>query len=566
MNASPSLFRLFAAASALLLCTITASQGAPNLILRGGAVYTFDPTRQWAQALVIQDGRIAFVGSDTGTKRFVHPDSRIIALHGRMVLPGFHDAHVHPMSAGLRLLQCPLDAAKAAPDIDAAVRACASKLPEGAWLQGNGWLASAPGAAVSRTRLDALTPDRPAILRTWDGFTAWANSLALASAGIDASGPPDPGIERDPTSHEPTGVLRDDAIALVRQHIPKPSEADYREALRRTTAMANSFGITSLFDASANAEMLDAYHAADVANELTVRVVAAQHIDPARGSEQVDAFMTRRDHVRGRYFHADAAKIFLDGEIDRHSAAMLAPYADAPDTRGSLLIAPDALDALVVRLDAEGFLIHMHAMGDGAVRAGLDALERAIAANGMRDRRPQIAHVGVADPADIARFAKLGVTANFQPLWFPASDPSAASTETALGPERSCWIMPIASIAATGARIAAGSDWPATSMNPLDSIQVAVTRQPLDGSLPPRQPEQRISLAAILAAYTRDAAWVAREDAIDGTLEPGKVADIVVLDRNLFKTRAAQLHHTRVLLTLLDGKPVYCTGEFCKAR
>jgi predicted amidohydrolase YtcJ len=241
---------------------------------------------------------------------------------------------------------------------------------------------------------------------------------------------------------------------------------------------------------------------------------------------------------------------------------MLEPYAGAPGVRGELMIEPRALDALVRRLDAEGFLIHMHAMGDGAVRAGLDAIEHAIGANGARDRRHQLAHLGVVAPGDIPRFGRLGVMANFQPLWAQSDDEAYGPTQAALGATRSRWMYPMASIAAAGGRILASSDWPSPSMNPLDAIQVAVTHQPLDGSKPSAQADERLSLAAILAACTIDAAWAAREETINGSIEVGKSADLVVLDRNLFETDVLKLHEARVLLTLLDGDPEYRDSSF----
>jgi predicted amidohydrolase YtcJ len=265
----------------------------------------------------------------------------------------------------------------------------------------------------------------------------------------------------------------------------------------------------------------------------------------------------RRARAEGKRFRADAAKIFVDVEIDRHSAAMLEPYADAPDARGAPLLPPDALDALVRRLDAEGFSIHMHVMGDRAVRMGLDAIERAIAANGARDRRHQLAHVGVADPADIPRFAKLGVAADFSPLWAQARDPAYGPALAALGNERARNLFPIGAIAKAGGRVLASSDWPQPTMNPLDMIQYAITRQPLDGGAPPAQPDQRVDLATMLAAYTREGAWAAREEALDGAIAVGKAADLVVLDANLFDFESARIHEARVLLTLLDGQPVW---------
>ena len=519
---------------ALALLAATAAH-ADTTVFRGGAIYTLGAAHPWASGLVVVDGRIAYVGSDRGAKKYEHPGARVIALHGRMILPGFHDGHTHPMSGAMRLLRCKLGGLKTEAEIGYAVRTCAAS-QKGAWLLGAGWSPAAFGPeGPTVAALDALVPGRPAYLTTEDGFTGWANSKALAIAGVAA-----------------TNALPPDKAEVVRRHVPPPSEAEYREALRQASAIANRFGITSVFDAAATPSLLDAYHDADLAGELTLRVVAAQRVDPGLGPAQVDGMIARRDRVQGPRLRADAAKIFLDEEIVLHTAAMIEPYADAPTLRGTLFVQPAALDPIVRRLDAEGFLIHMHAMGDLAVRAGLDAIERAVAANGPRDRRHQLAHIGVADAADIPRFGKLGIAANFTPLWAQSGDPAYAATRIALGPERSRRMHPIASIAAAGGRITAGSDWMSTSMNPLDSVQAAVTRG--DG--------QRVTLAAILAAYTRDAAWAAREDATDGTLAAGKAADLIVLDRNLFKLSPAALDKARVLLTLLDGAPVYRDPSF----
>jgi len=332
----------------------------------------------------------------------------------------------------------------------------------------------------------------------------------------------------------------------VKRRAPRPSEAEYREALRRTTAMANGFGITSLVDASADPSVVEAYRAADRAGELTVRAVLAQRVDDRRGEDQIVQMKALRHRAKGRRLRADAAKLFVDGEIDRHTAAMLAPYAGVTD-RGELLLPEEKLDALVRRLDGEGFLIHMHVMGDRAVRAGLNAIEGAIRLNGRRDRRHQLAHVGVVDPADIPRFAPLSVTADLQPLFARPGDPALGPAAAALGPARARWLYPLASIRAAGGRVVASSDWPSTSMNPFEAIEAAVTRAPPESS----------TLASMVAAYTRDAAWVAREDAIDGVIAVGKAADLVVLDRNLFDVPPEALHGTRVLLTLIDGEPVY---------
>ena len=525
--------------AAALLTPLCAAAAPVDLVLHDAAIYTENDKQPSASVLVIHDGRIAYVGDEAGAQPYMKGE-RVVDLHGAMVLPGFHDAHIHPMSGAMRLLQCDLGKAESLKDVETAVRADAAAKPVHPWVFCNG-IADALGAKLTRQMLDAWSPDKPAFIRNFSGFIGWANSKALAAAGLDAKG---------------SGALKGDDVSTVRHQVPPPSEAEYREALRRATRMANSFGITSLFDAAATPPMLEAYHHADLAGELNVRVTAAQLVDPDQGLAQVDTMVQRREAVRGKRFKADAAKIFLDGEISEHTATLLAPYADTPDSRGPV-IPQDQLDALVQKLDAAGFLIHMHAMGDGAVRAGLDSLEYAMQKDGPADRRDQIAHLNVVDPQDIPRFGKLGIAANFSAIWFAVDDPASAPTLALLGPERSRYVFPIASIAATGGRLTGGSDWPQPSMSPLDYIQYAVTRQPLDGSKPALQPEQRITVAQAIAAYTKDAAWAVRDDPLDGTLEVGKAADIVVLDRNLFKMNVMSIHETRVLLTLLDGEPVY---------
>lgn len=534
--------RLLTAALALLW---TRTAAASTTVFIDGAIYTENDRQPWASALVVRDGRIAYVGDDAGARRFIDKQTRVIPLHGRMMLPGFHDAHAHPMSASLRFLRCQLGGKSTRLALFEAIRACAAAHRDTAWIVGYEYPSKAfEKQPLTRADLDALAPDRPAYIANETGFGAWVNSRALAAADID------------PNSN-PSGLVSDDALERVHAMIPRPTESEYRAALKLWTAKAIAFGITSVFDAAASPPMVAAYHAADLAGELKLRVVAAQLIDPKRGPEQVDELVTRRDNTQGPQFQADAAKIFLDGEIDQHTAALLAPYADRPGGKGALFVQSDALNAMVGRLDREGFLIHIHVMGDAAVRAGLDAYARAIVENGPRDRRHQLAHVALADPADLARFGQLGVAANLSPGWFRADDPATSTSEAALGPDRANRLYPAASIAAQGGRIVMSSDWPATSMNPLDGIEVAVTRRAPGGTGPSLRPQERVSLATALAAYTKNAAWAAREDDVDGTIETGKSADLVVLDKNLFRIDAADIHTARVVLTLLNGRPTF---------
>lgn len=532
------------------------------MVFRGGAIYTVDAARSWASAVAIENGRIVAVGTDAQIAAHIGRGTRVIELNGRMMLPGFHDSHMHPLSGGLRLVRCRLNDAKSKKALHVAIRTCAAAASD-TWLVGGGWDPDViPAQTLDRATLDRLVPDRPAYFATYDGFSAWVNSRALAVAGITASTPdPDGGtIERDPVTGEPSGVLHRAATSLVRRHIPPPGDALYREGLRRSLAMANRFGITSVIDASASPELLVQYQNAERDGELTVRVLASQRVDAQGGIEQAQEMLARSERFEGKRLRANAAKIFVDGDFTTRSAALLAPHVD-DGSRGRMRISSDALAAIVTRLDAVGFQVHMHVIGDRAVRAGLDAIARAHRVNGRLAQRHQLAHLTLIDPADIPRFRRLGVAANFQPMWAYA-DEIVTHTEALLGPERSRWLYPIASMVNSGAVVVAGSDWPSPSMNPLEAIQVAMTRRPLKGDGSAWLPQERITLPAILAAYTINGAWLKGEEANTGSIEVGKAADLIVLNRNLFDIDPMAVQHVKVLLTLLEGETVYRNPAF----
>jgi predicted amidohydrolase YtcJ len=523
---------------ALLAGVAVAAPPRADLLLRGGRVYTVDAARSWATAVAVRDGRIVYVGDDRQAAAWVGQGTRVVELEGRMVLPGFHDSHMHPMNGGLRLVRCQLGGATSLEKLVTAVRACAAATPGPGWIVGTGWDARLPIPAE-------LALERPAYLATADGFTAWASPEALALAGIDAkTKDPEGGvIERDKATGKPTGVLRNGAVTLVRRKIPPATSAEYREGFRRALAMANRFGITSLMDGAADQTLLEQYLAAERDGELTVRVVAAQRIDPARGAAQIPELITRREHLRTGRLRADAVKIFLDGELQTFTAALLEPYAGKPGARGKLNLEPAALDPLVRRLDAEGFQIHMHVIGDRAVRTAMDALARARDANGPRDRRHHLSHVELIDPEDLPRFSRLGVTANIQPM-LGLDGSYLGEVAPLVGPARATRLFPFEGLFSSGAMVVAGSDWPAPSMNPLEIIQVALT-------------QRRVRLPEMIAAYTIAGAWLARSETGTGSIEVGKAADLIVLDRNLFEVPPAELHRVRVLATLLEGRLVY---------
>jgi hypothetical protein len=536
-----------------------------DLVLQG-AVYTMDGARSWADAVAIGGGTILYVGSRGDVEPWVGPSTQVLDLGDKMVLPGFHDSHVHPVSGGVELGLCDLNGLDTQQEILDAVARYATGHPDRAWVAGGGWdLPIFPGGNPSKDLLDRVVPDRPAYLSAADGHSAWVNSRALEIAGIDRNTkdpPPDGRIEKD-AAGEPSGTLRESAMALVSKHLPPTSAEDHQEGLRRALEMANRFGITSLQEASAGDEVIRAYAELARRGELSARVVASLYVDPEKGESQVPELVRKRDQFRGERLRPTAVKIFADGVIESRTAAVLEPYLDRPGERGKANLEPAAFDRLVTRLDQEGFQVHIHAIGDRGVRLSLDAIEAAQRANGRRGARHHIAHLELVDPGDIPRFARLGVVANFQPLWAYADKYITELTEPALGPARSRWLYPLASVVKTGAVVAAGSDWSVSSMNPLDAIQVALTRRGIeDTEGVPWIPEERVDLPTMLAAYTIKGAYLNHQEKLTGSIEVGKAADLIVLDRNLFETPPQEIHRVKVLLTLLEGKEVFRDTSF----
>ena len=537
-----------------------------DLVLTNGTITTMDPARPLATALAVAEGKILYVGDDRGALRFRVGSTVVADLGGKMVLPAFQDSHVHLVTGGVELGLCDLNGLRTKEDVFEKIKAYAAANPETPWVTGGGWdLPLFPQANPRKEDLDALVPGRPAALSSADGHSAWVNSRALALAGVtkDTADPAGGRIERDPGTGEPTGTLRESAAGLVEKFIPELGPEDYLKGLKAGLGLANRLGIVSIIEASAGPEILDAYAALDRTGELSVRVLASLHVDTDKGAAEVERLVKLRDDYRGVRLRSTSAKIFADGVMEPHTAALLEPYLDRPDDRGTPLLEPEAFDALATALDAAGFQIHVHAIGDRAVRMSLDAFEAAGLANGFRDLRHHIAHLELIDPADIPRFKALGVTANFQPLWAYADPYITELTLPILGPGRSRWLYPIGSVAKTGAVIVGGSDWSVSSMNPLEAIQVALTRRGPDD--PPGDawiPEEKVDLETMLRAYTMNGAWLSHDEKSRGSLEPGKAADLIVLGRDLFKIPPSEIGRVKVLLTLLDGREVFHDPSF----
>ena len=547
-------------------CAASAPPERADLILTNGAVHTMAAARPRAEAVAVAGGRILFVGTTARALRFRGEATRVIDLGGRMVLPAFQDSHIHLVTGGLELLACNLAGLGTKEAVFARIREYAAAHPELPWIVGGGWdLPLFPQASPRKEDLDALAPDRPAVMDAADGHSAWVNSKALALAGV-AKDTPDPfggRIERDPKTGEPTGTLRESAAGLVERLVPKTEPEGYIRGLKAGLALANRYGIASIIEASADPELLDVYAALDRGGELTVRVLASLHVATDRGVSEAARLTELGRRYAGRRLKATAAKIFADGVMEPHTAALLEPYVDRPGDRGTPLLEPEAFDRLAVALDRAGFQIHVHAIGDRAVRMSLDAFAAAGRANGFRDMRHHIAHLELIDPADIPRFRRLGVAANFQALWAYADPYITDLTLPILGPARSRWLYPVGSVAATGAAIVGGSDWSVSSMNPLEAIEVALTRRgPDDPPGPAWIPEERVGLETMLRAYTVNGAWLSHEERTRGTLEPGRAADLIVLDRDLTRIPAQEISDARVLWTLLDGRPVFRDPSF----
>jgi predicted amidohydrolase YtcJ len=528
-----------------------------------GNIRTMDGARSHASGMAIRDGRITYVGKASEARDRLRRGGRLIELRrGQVVLPGLVDSHVHMLDAGVLRLGCPIEDPKSKEVLAKAIKDCAAEHPEAAWLIGSGWPAALfDELGPRKEELDALVPDRPAVIWGEDGHSAWLNSAALLAADIgpDTKDPPLGRIERVLDSTEPSGTLRETAMDLVEKHIPGTTAEQYAAGLAIAQRILHEFGITQVQDANVNPSQLKAYHAAATSGVLTMKMVAAQLTDPRLPiASQVDKLIERRESFSAGHLTASSAKIFLDGVLEGRTAALLEPYEGSSNDRGTTNWSASALTEIALRLDAAGFQIHMHGIGDRAIREGLDALAAVRAANGPSDLRHHIAHLELVDPADIPRLAALDVFANFQPFWMFADPSIAQNIEPLIGAARTARLYEIRSFEQAGTRIVAGSDWPVSTANPFLAIEVGMTRRdPTDARASVWNPAQRVSLDTLLRAYTIEGATLNHRERDTGSLEVGKAADFIVIDRDIFKIRPKEIGKTRVLRTFVDGRQVF---------
>ena len=533
-----------------------------DAVYHSGRIYTVNPDQLWAQAVAILDGKIIFVGSDDAVRSYIGPKTAVHDLRRRLMLPAFQDSHIHPISSGIDAAACDLFGLNDIELYRTRIAEYATANPDVPWILGGGWSMAVfgPGASPSRKILDELVPDRPVYLTAQDGHTGWVNSVALKIAGITKStpNPPDGIIDRDPESGEAIGSLQEGAMDLVKRHIPETTLEDRLQGLRYARDMLHGFGITSIQDATVLEGDLEAYAKLDSAGELNMHVVAALWWERNETEEQIPRLLELREKFNNGHIRPTTVKIMQDGVMENYTAVMLEPYLTEYDTRGIPMIEPEFLKEAVSLLDAAGFQVHFHAIGDGAIRQSLDAIEEALKRNGNLDHRHHISHLQIIDPADIPRFAKLNVVANFQPLWAYADEYIVDLTLPFISEERAKWMYPIKSVIDAGGKVAFGSDWSVSTANPFPQIETAVTRVDAEThGTEVLNPEQRITLQQAIEAFTINAAFVNQQDDSTGSIEKGKLADLIVVDRNLFEIKPADISDARVVLTLFEGKPVY---------
>ncbi|NRQ36075.1 amidohydrolase [Nonomuraea sp. NN258] len=531
-----------------------------NILFRGGRVFT--GRELLSAAVLVRDGVIAAVGQEAELAAQA-PGHESVDLDGGLLTPGFTDAHIHPVQAGLERAKCDLSEIYGLDAYLAKISDYATKNPEKEWIDGGGWDMSAfPGGLPHRDQLDFL--DRPVYLIQRDHHAAWVNTRALELAGItaDTPDPADGRIERDPDG-APSGVLHEGAMDLVGLLTPRPTAADLDAALADAERYLFSLGITGWQDAivgsyAGSDDQLPTYVAAAASGRLRARVVGALWWDRTRGLDQIDELIARRASAEGlERFRATSIKIMQDGITENFTAATLEPYCQCGGT-GLSYVDPAKLREYVAELDRHGFQVHFHAIGERAVREALDSFTGTDPAN-----RHHIAHLQIIEPSDVPRFAALGVTANLQPLWATHHAQMDELTLPFLGEPRSSWQYPFADLRAHGTRFCAGSDWPVSNADPLQGMHVAVNRTEPGGSVhadyptaqTPFLPGQRIDLATAMAAYTAGSAWINRSPA--GVIAAGRPADLVVLDRDPFALPAEEIWTTRVRQTFVDGVAVH---------
>lgn len=537
-----------------------------DLIIVNAKIQTMDVARPTAEAILIREGRIVSLGRTAAVMPLAATGARIVDAGGRLVLPGFQDAHVHLMDGGTDLVQTAwLGDATTLAQLQAALAAHAAK-DGSALVMGGGWNNAYFGDAnLTRDVLDTVLPDRPCIVYDDSAHSACLNSAACSKVGItrDTPDPPNGHLVRD-ASGNPTGMLHEDAIYWARARLPQITDATYLAGAKAGQRHANRLGITGVLDPSITDYQERAYSALAAEGGMTLRVSGAAKVDVADTAETVLARLTAlRAACHTDHFQIHSAKFFMDGILENRTAAMITPYADTNGGNAALMFTRRQIAALFTALDAARFQIHVHVIGDMAARAALDGFEAALHANGAWPSLHQLAHLQVVDPADIPRIAALGVMANIQPLWACADLATPDPTLAMIGPDRAPNTYAFRKMLRAGAPYCLSSDWPVTTLNPFEIIEVAVTRQPVGTKTAKAfQPNERLAVAEAVLGYTAHAAAACWRGHYTGRLTPGFSADLIILDQNILTCDPYSIGKTQVMLTLFQGREVHRHPNF----
>ena len=568
---SASALSFFVFCCALASSELAAAASKATVIVTNARIYTVAAKQPWAEALAISNDAILAVGSNREIDLFRNENTQVIDAHGRLVLPGFTDSHIHFLEGSRLLTQLDLNGTASIAEVQKRVKEYAAAHPKANWILGRGWSYDIFGEAAlpDKKYLDEVVSDRPVYLVGFDGHTSWVNSKALEVSGItrDTPNPPAGWIVKD-AKGEPTGALKEDADDIVGNQVHATHD-EQMTALRLGLHEANRVGLVRVHclgneqEVVSDMQNIALFDELRRAGELTVRMYIASYAGPPSfTAEQIAAVQKAKQQYHDEWISAGAVKFYLDGVIESHTAAMLTPYSDDPTQIGKLRWDDDQYKQAVAALDKIGIQVLTHAIGDRAVRLALDAYEQAAKANGTHDMRNRIEHIETITAQDIPRFGKLGVIASYQPLHAEPNDDTLKVWARNAGPDRASRGWTWQSVARSGGRMAFGSDWPVVTLNPWYGIQNAVTRQTLDGK--PEGgwiPAERVSLEQAIEGYTLGAAFSGHREKSEGSLEKGKLADLMILDQDLFKIAPGDIHKTNVLLTMVGGRIVYQTPE-----
>ncbi len=543
--------------SVILSCSLSSRREMADLVLLNGTVWTVNPGQPWAEAVAVKKGRILEAGSSQAIKKLASPRTEIIDLKGDLVLPGFIDSHTHFLDGGFSLLSIRLRDARSREDLVARIRDKANELDRGEWILNGNWDHQSfdPPELPNRDWIDAVTPHNPVFVNRLDGHMALANSLALRIAGITKDTPSPAGGEilKDSETGEPTGILKDAALDLVAKHIPEPSLRARLRAAEVALRHAAECGVTSVHD-MASAENLEVYLELLRNDRLTARLYVYIPITEV----EVYSRLRLKTPSGNHFLKIGGLKGFVDGSLGSSTALFFEPYVDEPDMTGlfhSQMYPEGIMERRIREADRAGLQVAIHAIGDKANHVILDIMEKIIAENGERDRRWRIEHAQHLLPGDIERIARLGIIASVQP--YHAID-DGRWAESKIGRGRCRTTYAFQSLLERGAVLACGSDWAVAPLDPLSGIYAAVTRRTLDGKNPEGWfPEQRISLEEAIKGYTLNGAFAEFSEPDKGSIEAGKLADLVVLTRNILTVPPEEILDAKVKMTILNGEIVY---------